>query len=72
VVIHVVFISIQLVDKYMPKWKKDQTEFTVSVTYHEHRGYQTYIPRPIMEMLGDPKAIKFIINNRKIGVEAGD
>ena len=56
----------------MPKWKKDQTEFTVSVTYHEHRGYQTYVPRPIMEMVGNPKAIKFIIKNRKIGVEAGN
>ena len=71
-VIHVVFISIQLVDKYMPRWKKDQTEFTVSVTYHEHRGYQTYIPKPIMERLGKPKAIKFIIKNRKIEVEAGN
>jgi hypothetical protein len=56
----------------MPRWKKDQTEFTVRVTYHEHRGYQTYIPRPVMEMLGKPKSITFIIKNRKIGVEAGN
>ena len=57
----------------MPRWKKGQKEFTVSVTYHEHRGYQSYLPRPIMEMLGNPKAIKFIVknNNRKIEVEAG-
>jgi hypothetical protein len=54
----------------MPRWRKDQTEFIVSVTYHEHRGYQTYIPRPVMERLGKPKAIKFIIKNRKIEVEA--
>jgi hypothetical protein len=58
----------------MPRWKKGQKEFTVSVTYHEHRGYQSYLPRPIMEMLGIPKAIKFIVknNNRKIEVEAGN
>jgi len=56
----------------MPRWKKDQTEFTVSVTYHEHRGCQSYIPKPIMERLGRPKAIKFIIKNRKIEVEAGN
>ena len=57
----------------MPRWKKGQKEFTVSVTYHEHRGYQSYLPRPIMEMLGNPKAIKFIVknNNGKIEVEAG-
>ena len=57
----------------MPRWKKGQKEFTVSVTYHEHRGYQSYLPRPIMEMLGNPKAIKFIVKNinGKIEVEAG-
>jgi hypothetical protein len=49
----------------MPKWKKDETEFNVSVTYHQHRGYQAYIPKPIMEMLGDPKSIKFIIKSSK-------
>jgi hypothetical protein len=56
----------------MQKWKKDQNEFTVSVTFHEHRGYQTYLPRPIMEMLGNPKAIKFLIKSRRIDVEAGN
>jgi hypothetical protein len=56
----------------MPRWRKDQTEFTVSVTYHEHRGCQTYLPRPIMEMLGNPRAIKFIIKNKKIEVESGN
>jgi hypothetical protein len=49
----------------MPKWKKDETEFNVSVTYHQHRGYQAYIPKPIMEMLGNPKSIKFIIKGSK-------
>lgn len=67
-----VFIGIQVVDKYMPRWRKDQTEFTVSVTYHEHRGYQTYLPRPVMEMLDNPKAITFIIKNKKIEVESGN
>jgi hypothetical protein len=56
----------------MPRWKKDQKEFTVSVTYHEHRGYQSYIPKPIMEMLGNPKAIKFIVKNKKFELEAGN
>jgi hypothetical protein len=57
----------------VPKWRKDEKEFKVNVTYHEHRGCQTYIPKPIIEMLGNPKSIKFIVkNNRKIEVESGD
>jgi hypothetical protein len=46
----------------MPKWKKDETEFTVSVTYHKHRGYQSYIPKPIIEKLGNPESLKFRVN----------
>jgi hypothetical protein len=56
----------------MPRWKRDLKEFTVSVTYHEHRGYQSYLPKPIMEILGNPKNIKFITKNRKVEVEAGN
>jgi hypothetical protein len=56
----------------MPRWKRGQKEFTVSVTYNEHRGYQCYLPKPIMEMLGNPKTIKFTIKNRKVEVEAGN
>jgi hypothetical protein len=57
----------------MPKWKKDETEFNVSVTYHEHRGCQAYLPKPIIEMLGNPKSIKFIVkDNKKIELKTGD
>ena len=44
----------------MPKWKKNETEFPVSVTWHKTRGYQTYVPTPIMKALGDPDFIKFV------------
>ncbi|HZA69368.1 MAG TPA: hypothetical protein VE548_06675 [Nitrososphaeraceae archaeon] len=56
----------------MPKWKKGEKEFKVSVTYHKHRGCQTYLPKPIMKMLGDPKTIRFIVRKRGIVVESGD
>ena len=49
----------------MTKWKKDAKEFTVSVNYHEHRGYQSTIPKPIIEILGEPDKIKFAVNNDK-------
>jgi hypothetical protein len=50
----------------MPKWQ----EFAVSVTYHEQRGSQSYLPKPILEILGNPKRIKFIVKSKRIEVEA--
>jgi hypothetical protein len=52
----------------VPKWKKDETEFHVSVSHHETRGYQCYLPKPIMEFLGKPELIKFVIVGKKIEV----
>lgn len=54
----------------MPKWKKDETEFPVSVSYHETRGYQCYLPKPIMELLGNPNAIKFAVVGKKVEVRS--
>lgn len=54
----------------MPKWKKNETEFPVTVSYHETRGYQAYIPKPLMEFLGTPEAIKFIIKGKKVEVSS--
>ena len=53
----------------MPKWKKDEKEFTVGVTYHETRGCQSYIPKPIIEMLGEPDSITFTIHGKNIMVK---
>ena len=55
----------------MPKWKKDAKEFTVSVNYNEDRGYQSSIPKPIIEALGDPDAITFTINGKNIHIKSG-
>ena len=43
-----------------------QTEFTVSVNYNEHRSYQSSIPKSIIEALGDPNNITFIMKNDSI------
>jgi hypothetical protein len=57
----------------VPRWKKDEKEFKVSVTYHEHRGCQAYIPKPILEVLRNPKTLKFVVkDNKKIEVKSGD
>lgn len=49
----------------MPKWKKDATEFTVSVNHNETRGYQSSIPKPVMDTLGSPSHITFLIKPKK-------
>jgi len=49
----------------MPKWKKDATEFTVSVNHNETRGYQSSIPKPVMDTLGNPDKITFVIKPKK-------
>jgi hypothetical protein len=56
----------------MPKWKKNQKEFAVSVTYHEQRGSQCYLPKPILEILGNPTRIKFIVKSKRIEIAAGE
>lgn len=52
----------------MPKWKKNAKEFTVSVNYNDSRGYQSSIPKPIMDMLGQPDTIKFVIHGNNVNV----
>jgi hypothetical protein len=49
----------------MPKWKKDATEFTVSVNHNEERGYQSSIPKPVMDTLGRPDRITFLIKPKR-------
>ncbi len=49
----------------MPKWKKDASAFTVGVNHNETRGYQSSIPKPVMETLGNPDRITFLIKPKK-------
>jgi len=55
----------------MPKWKKDAKEFTVSVNFNENRGYQSSIPKPVIEALGDPENITFMMNGNSVKVISG-
>jgi hypothetical protein len=52
----------------MPKWKEGSTEFTVSVGYSEKRGYACTIPRPVIEALGEPERIIFVVKRKKIEI----
>ena len=53
----------------VPKWKKDATEFTVGVNFAEGRGYQTTIPKPVAEVLGQPESITYVVKGEKVEVK---
>ncbi|MGI0069762.1 MAG: hypothetical protein ACREAN_05845, partial [Nitrosopumilaceae archaeon] len=45
----------------MPKWKKSETEFTVSLGQNDVKGYWCTVPKPIVELLNEPKKLTFVI-----------
>lgn len=56
----------------MTRWAKDATKFTVSVTRNvTARTNYSYIPRPVLRLLGDPKHLTFEIEDGKVTVKAG-
>lgn len=54
----------------VPKWKKDATEFKVSVNYHPTRGILVFLPKPIAELLGNPKSITFVVKGKHVQVKS--
>ena len=56
----------------MPKWKEGAREFTVVVNFHETRGYQLNVPRPIMEHLAHPGRVTFVIRRQKVEIKRAD
>ena len=60
----------------MTRWKKDATEFVVSLSKSENKdGSESLIcrvPKPVVNLLGEPSSLKFLIKNKNISVIAGD
>ena len=52
----------------MTRWKKDETEFPVSVSSNGHTK-SCRIPKPILELLENPNSLKFIIKGKHIEIE---
>jgi len=64
-----IYILIQhICNRNMPKWKKDETEFVVSVIHLEHRNIVN-IPKPIIKHFKDPSNLKFVIRDKSVTVE---
>lgn len=48
------------------RWQSDATEFTVGLNYSEGRGYQSTIPKPIVDMLGLKDRITFKVSGGNV------
>ena len=57
----------------MGAWSKDATEFVVSVSYIVGAG-SSYgcVPKPVLAKLGNPKKIKYTIQNDQVLVSNAD
>lgn len=53
------------------KWVQGTRSFRSSVTHHETRGSQTYLPKPIMERFGFPGSVIFTIQGDVITMRKG-
>ena len=57
----------------MTTWQKDAKEFTVSVIPNKYRlTSYSYIPKPILQTLGNPDRLKFIIRDGYVEVRGSD
>ena len=54
----------------MTQWASDVKDFTVSIIQNKKRlTSYSYIPKPILEMLGNPTALKFTIRGSDVLVK---
>ena len=50
----------------MPKWKKDETKFEMSVIDDGKGSRYVRIPKPLDDILGRPDKVLFSINGKRI------
>ena len=57
----------------MGTWRKGATEFTVSVIRNRQRQTNySYIPKPVLDRLGNPDGLKFVFSGDDILVVRPD
>ncbi len=52
----------------MTRWGRDQTEFTVRLSFDGRNSMSCRIPKPILDLLGDPDMLTFKLEGGKITV----
>ena len=52
------------------RWAKGATEFTVGITHNKQNDTRySYIPKPVLEILGHPERLRFAIRDGHVVVE---
>ena len=55
------------------RWAKGTTDFTVGVTHNRQNNTRySYIPKPVMELLGYPPRLTFLIRDGRVLIEGAD
>ena len=55
------------------RWAKGTTDITVGVTHNRQNNTRhSYIPKPVMELLGYPPWLTFLIRDGRVLVEGAD
>jgi hypothetical protein len=53
----------------MPRWKKGEKKFTVGINFNKKRGYQSSIPKPVLDALEKkPDRVTFTVRKKSVGV----
>jgi len=52
----------------LTRWKKDAKEFSVSLSNDGSEGFVCRVPKPILEILGQPNRIKFVLKGNHIAI----
>ena len=56
----------------MTRWKKDAKEFTVRLNDDTTGSQICRIPKPIVDLLGKPEGVKFLVKGKYIVIVAGE
>ena len=55
------------------RWARGATEFVVGITHNRKcRTSYSYIPKPVLELLDNPKRLKFTIRDGRVIVSRPD
>jgi len=50
----------------LTRWKKGEKEFSVKLTFDGTNSTICRVPKPIIDFLGDPESLKFVIRGKGI------
>jgi hypothetical protein len=50
----------------LTRWKKDQKDFSVKLSFDGTNSTVCRVPKPIIEFLGNPENLKFMIRGKGI------